>query len=313
MQQSIASCFELYLARSDLRPSSVRFKKQALRYFLKWFGDLEIGSVTPAIAEDYRTLLVKEGRSRSTANGYLANFKPFWNWLRRHGRVPANPFDGVKPFKITEPARETFTPAELARLMTVGDPLWQGRICLGLLGCRRGETLNVTVADIHLDATVPHILLAPKTVGPDRWAWELKDHAIRYVALPKMMRFVGRTVDLHGLIGGLIAALPSGQPYVFVEPRYYRRCVGRTWVPDPTGNFQRMFRAVQRRAQIEPPRRYHELRAAFATAMIDAVGLSRAADALGHSTTQLTRKYDRHGKMSLLSEIGSAAQKCYVS
>jgi len=311
MQQSIASLFELYLARSDLRPSSVRFKKQALGHFLRWFGDVPVGSVTAAVAEDYRTLLVKEGRSKRTANGYLANFRPFWNWLARHGRVPTNPFEAIKPFKVTEQSRQTFSAAELGRLLMVSDDLWRVRICLGLLGCRPGEMLNVVAADIHMDADVPHILLSPKSPGPDTWGWELKDHAVRYVALPVAMQFVGVTVELHRLVGELVRT--AAQPYVFLESRYYRRNVGKTWVPDPTGNFQRMFRTLQRRAGIEPPRRFHELRAAFATAMIPTVGLSRTADALGHSTTQLTRKYDRHSEMLLLADVGSAAQKCYKS
>ncbi len=305
MAQTVASCFELYLARSDLRPASVRFKRQALSHFLKWFGDMAVGDVTPAVAEDYRTLLVK-GRSKRTANGYLANFKPFWNWLRRHGKITISPFDQVRPFKLTEPMRDTFTPAELGRMMRVADGLWRARICLGLLGCRRGEMLNIVAADVHLDDPVPHVLLTPKLPGPDRWGWDLKDHAIRYVALPEAMAFDGCVVDLHGTI----RALPG--PYLFLEERYWRRHVGKDWVGDPTGNFQRMFRAVQRRAQVTP-RRFHELRAAFATAMITAVGLSRAADALGHSTTQLTRKYDRKSGLSLLADVGLVARKCYLS
>lgn len=311
MQQSIASCFELYLARSDLRPSSLRFKRQALKYFIDWFGDIPVDDVTPAIAEDYRTLLVKDGRSKSTANGYLANFRPFWNWLRRHGRIQASPFDAVRAYKVTERARETFSPLELGRLLRVSDRLWRIRICLGLLGCRRGETLNVVVGDIHLDAQVPHVLLSPKSPGPDRWGWELKDHAIRYVALPEKMTFDGIKIALHELIRQQLSEIPRRQPYAFLEPRYYDRHVGQAWVPDPTGNFQRMFRSVQQKAGVEPLRRYHELRAAFATEMITQIGLSRTADALGHSTTQITRKYDRHSKMSLLSEIAGAVRYCY--
>src|SRR5512133_114178 len=170
MQQSILSCFELYLARADLRPASVRFKRQALRYFVEWFGDLPVGRITPAIAEDYRTMLAK-GRSKRTANGYLANFRPFFGWLTKHGRIQADPFDGVQAFKLTEQDRQTFTPQELGRLLKVSDDLWRCRICLGLLGCRRGETLNVTVKEVFLDEPDPYILLSPKKAGADTWGW----------------------------------------------------------------------------------------------------------------------------------------------
>jgi len=313
MQQSIASCFELYLGRADIRPATLRFKRQALRYFVEWFGDMPIGDVAPAVIEDYRTLLAKEGRSKRTANGYMAVFRPFFGWLRRHGRIALNPFDGVSQYKLTDRPKETFTPAELGRLLKVSDDLWRIRICLGLLGCRRGEMLNVVSTDIHLEETVPHILLSPKVPGPNTWGWELKDHAIRYVALPQIMQFDGAAVDLHGLIRVRLQELPLGTPYAFLEARYCKRHVGETWVPDPTGNFQRMFRQVQKHATVTPARRFHELRAAFATVMIGAVGLSRTADLLGHASVQTTRGYDRHSEMSLLSEISLVAQKCYVS
>lgn len=310
MQQSIASLFELYLARCDLRPASVRFKRQALKYFIEWFGDLPVGGITPAIAEDYRTLLAK-GRSKSAANGYLANFRPFFGWLARHGRIPLNPFDGVDAYKLTERQAETFTPAELSRLLSVSDDLWRIRICLGLLGCRRGEMLSVVVLDIHLDDPKPHILLSPKKATAKTYAWEPKDHCIRYVALPEVMQFDGLTVELHRLIRERIGLL--SHPYVCLDEKYARRCAGKSVVFDPTGNFQRMFRALQRRAQIEPVKRYHELRAAFATAMIDHHGLGRAADALGHASTQTTRRYDRKSMMSLVAEMNLVTQKCYVS
>jgi integrase len=127
------------------------------------------------------------------------------------------------------------------------------------------------------------------------------------------MHFDGISVELHRIIQDRIADLPAGHIYVCLEDKYAKRCAGKDQVYDPTGNFQRMFRSLQRQAQIAPQRRYHELRAAFATAMIDHHGLSRAADALGHASTQTTRKYDRKSQMSLVAEIGLVARKCYAS
>lgn len=312
MEQSVSSLFDLYLARSDLRPSSVRFKLQAMRYFVQWFGDLPVGKVTAAIAEDYRTLLAK-GRSKCTANGYLANFRPFWGWLQRHGRIDTNPFDGIDAYKLTDVQRETFTPAELTRLLKVSDNPWRLKICLGLLGCRRGEVMALTVDDVHLSDPMPHILLSPKTATATTYGWELKDHAIRYVALPPVMQFDGMTIDLHALIHEQIAELRNGQPYVCLTESQWKAAAGKDFIYDPVGNFQRRFRLLQKRAGIDPMRRFHELRAAFATAMIDCHGLSRAADALGHASTQTTRRYDRKSMMSLVADMSLMAQRCYRS
>lgn len=313
---SVSKLFELYLSRSDLRPSSVRFKKTALKYFLEWFGDLPVGEVTPAIAEDYRRMLAV-GRSKVSANGYFSNFRPFFKWLFGHGRIPNNPFYGLRLYRITKQKRQTFTSIELSRMLKVADQIWRVRICKGLLGMRRGEMLNVQVCDINLSSPHPHILLCPKKTSRDSWPWQIKDHAIRYVAVPEKMYFDDIVVRLHDDIKGRIEKI--NWPYLNIEERYYRKLI--EWqkegtltdehCADPTGNFQRMFRALQKRAGISPTKRFHELRAAFATAMIDGYGLDRAANALGHSNVQTTRQYDRKSEMSLVADMERIAEKCY--
>jgi integrase len=207
--------------------------------------------------------------------------------------------------------------------MKVADQIWRVRIAFGLLGMRRGEMLNVCRSDINLSSCHPHILLCPKKRSKDTWPWELKDHAARYVALPEKMFFNDIVVRLHDDIKSL---MDNYWPYICLEQRYFLKLI--KWqrdgkpegsnpfekdVLDPTGNFQRMFRSLQKRAGINPTKRYHELRAAFATKMIEGYGLNRAADALGHSNVQTTRKYNRKSEMSLVADMGNIAEKCYQS
>jgi len=320
MDQSVARLHELYLARADLRAASVRFKQQSLAYFVQWFGDVEVENVTQAMAEDFKMLLAK-GRSKVTANGYLSNFKPFWGWLFRHRTIEQNPFEGIQLFRVTPVRRETFSPQELGRIVKVASRLWRVRVCLGLLGCRRAEVLNVLVRDINLSAPHPHILLSPKTVSKNTWPWGLKDHAVRYIALPEMMRFEGACVELHRDVVRLMEKLEDDQPYLCIEKRYFKKLI--RWQKegrqldlqslDPTGNFQRMFRDLQKRANVNPTRRYHELRAAFISKMIEEYDLSRAAEAAGHSSVQTTRQYHRYSEMSLVADMGHVAEKCYQS
>jgi len=313
---ALATMFELYLARSDLRPASVRFKRRALKYFVEWFGDIPVNKVTPAIAEDYRMMLAK-GRSKSSANGYLGNFKPFWVWLRKHNRIDNDPFDGLRLYRITESRHETFSPSDLGRMLRVASRLWRVRICLGLLGMRRGEVLNVTVRDINLSGSRSHILLSPKTATKHTWPWGIKDHAVRCVALPQVMMFNTIRIELHNEIVRRMEQL-SQNPYVCLEDRYYYKLIG--WqregkltdihTSDPTGNFQRSFRALQKRAGVQL-RRFHELRAAFITQVIEKCDLSRAADAAGHSNVQTTRRYHRYNEKALIEELGQIASECY--
>lgn len=315
---SVSELFELYLSRSDLRPSSIRFKRRALKYFLERFGDIEVGGCNLGIAEDYKMLLAK-GRSKSAANGYLANFKPFWEWLFRHGHISSNPFYGIRLYRITKVKRETFSAKELSRMLKVANQIWRVRQCFGLLGMRRGEMLNVCKRDINLSAFHPHILLCPKKRTKDTWPWELKDHAIRYVALPERMYFDDIVVRLHDDIKELMI---NYWPYICLEEKYFVKLI--QWQKeskpnfeedalDPTGNFQRMFRALQIRAGIYQTKRFQELRAAFATKMLskNGIGLERTADALGHSNVQTTRMYNRVSEMSLVADMGRITEKCY--
>lgn len=315
---SVSKLYELYLNRSDLRQSSVRFKRRALKYFVEWFGDIPVGGVNLAVAEDYKTLLAK-GRSKRSANGYLANFKPFWVWLFRHGNIQSNPFSDIRLYRITESKRQTFTLIELGRLIKLASRLWRVRICLGLLGCRRGEVLNLAVCDLNWSASDSHILLSPKKATPYTWPWGLKDHCVRMVALPERMNFHGVTVELHRDLLRLIEDLRDGQPYICVEEKYFRKLM--MWqhdktltdihAADPTGNFQRSFRKLQEKSGISPTKRFHELRASFTTRMIPKIGIERTADALGHSSIEITRKYDRRTQKSLVAEIGRVAENCY--
>jgi len=315
---TVASEFEVYLRRADLRPASKRVKRLALKHFIEEFGDMPVGEVTRSIAEDYRIILTK-GRSKRAANGYLANFKPFWKSLHKHGSIHENPFADLRLFRYTESERQTFTAAELGRLVKTASRLWRVRICCGLLGMRRGEVLNLCVRDINQSGQDSHILLTPKSKTATTWEWDIKDHAQRMVALPERMCFVDVVVELHQDLVRLQEDLPTEQPYLLLEPKYYRKLI--EWqrqneltdedTADPTGNFQRTFRRLQRDALVRPFRRFHELRAAFVTQMIKAQGIDRAADAVGHSSVDITRKYDRRDKQQLVAEVRRLASTFY--
>jgi integrase len=317
MDSTVASLFEVYLARSDLRPASVRFKRKAHNYFLRWFGDMPVTEIRRSVIEDYKNLLSK-GRKKRSANGYFANYRPFFNWLFANGKILSNPFEGIRLYRITESRRQTFSAYELSRLIQTASRLWRVRICMGLLGMRRGEVLNLTVREINQSGRDSHILLQPKKKTATTWPWGIKDHAVRMIALPEYMRFAGYDVYLHRDLVRLQEDLEV-QPYVCLEKKYYDKLIG--WqdegiltdkeISDPTGNFQRFFRQLQQRAGIRELKRFHELRAAFATKMIAKQGLERAADALGHSSVEITRRYDRRTETELVADIGRMAEFFY--
>jgi integrase len=321
MEQSVNEFHELYLSRSKLRPASVDIKRRACKYFVEWFGDIAVGKVTSILAEDYRTMLDRNLGGAVSVNGYLNNFRPFWSWLFRHGYISANPFASIEPLPIEEPPqRETFSPDELSRLLRVSDGLWTIRICLGLLGARRGEMLAVQVHDIHIDEDPPHILLAYKAASGRTLPWAAKGRRRRLIGLPDRMGFPGLIIPLRELI---LQRMEGRAPddYLCLDSRRHERLLTKQQsgslthcdLRDLAGNFPRSFVSLQRAAGLRKPKRFHELRAAFTTAMIDELGLSRAADLVSHTSVEQTRKYDRKSKLELVAQAVRIAATTYVS
>ena len=331
MEESVKAMFEKYIERSDLRPASVDIKWRACRFFLKWFGhpgkdpdgevqyDLPVREVTQPMAADFRTMLGR-GRKKSAVNGYLNNFRAFWSWMRRQGYITVDPFAYIGPVKLEEePPRETFTAAELSRIMAVADPLEKLQVMIGLLGCRRGEMQSIQVRNVHLDAEEPHIRICAKEDTKTTLAWGAKSHRWRPIPLPAAMAFNGRIEPMRKLVVERISEL-HGEPeaYLCVDSRHIKRRLGRerTWndLRDLEGNAPRSFRGLQLRAGIREPRRFHELRSAFTTAMLDAgIDSARVAELVGHASVNQTRKYDRKNRLSLVAEAARVASNTYVS
>jgi hypothetical protein len=80
------------------------------------------------------------------------------------------------------------------------------------------------------------------------------------------------------------------------------------------GNFSRSFRELQKRAAVKEPKRFHELRAAFVTAMFDAnVPVARIAAAVRHARIQQTMKYDRKTDLSIVSDVSQIMENAFAS
>lgn len=319
-QQPVSKMHKLYLERSNLRPASIDVKQRACEYFVEWFGDVPVREVTTSMAEDYRTMLGR-GRGAVSVNTYLNCFRPFWAWLSTHGYIGANPFGLVGPIKADDTAElETFSPRELSAMMMVADDLWRIRICFGLQGGRRGEVLAIQVQDVHLDDEPAHVILGAKKARAGTLPWGTKGHRLRLLAIPARMGFDGVIVPLRQLIAERCRGR-DGQAYVCLTDDRQKILLEKqladqlTWcdLRDTGGNFPREFRALQRRAGIHTPRRFHELRAAFTTKMIDEVGLARAAELVGHASVETTRKYDRTKRMALVAEAAKVTEKTYVT
>jgi len=318
MKQSVSSLFELYLARSDLAESSVALKRRALKWFVEIFGDLSVESVNYAIAEDYRTILAK-GRSKSAANFYLQNFKPFFAWMLKSGYANQNPFASVSLYQIPEQQRPVYSPVEIARIIAVGGLRWKVAILLALCSMRRAEVLNLVVRDIRFDQA--YILISPKKETINTWRWDIKDHNQAIVPMPERIQLPNGEVNLHNLLIELIEKLPFSQPYVMLKPNHYQKMMhlkangelNYELRNNPWPGFSRDYRALLRRAKVTH-KRYHDLRATFATGMAQYLTLTETQKLMRHSSPNTTAKYYiRHEQQQLVAKASEIVKKYYVT
>ena len=325
MEQSVSALFARYLTCSQLTESSVAIKQRALEHFLFLCGDRNVGDISYELGEDYRnglynTLSVmgrEPAKVRQSVNIYLTNFKAFVSWLAKRHLIQFHVWREVRAFTVDEARVRPYTAAEIARILRIADTRWRAMVLLGLMSMRRAEILNLVVRDIHFDRN--YIQIAPKKDTATTWRWSIKNHQQALVPLAPVIETIDETIDLHALLIELIEWLPERQPYVFLRPDTYKTLWDKkqkgelTWQErnNPWGNFSRDFRNLLGRAAVEL-RRFHDLRATFATKMGETLPLRKIQRLMRHSSPQTTARYIHVDEQKLVAESAKLCEKCYA-
>lgn len=332
MKQSVSSLFQLYLSRSDLRESSVAIKSRAVGYFVEAFGDMDVDMIRYAHAEDYRTCLAK-GREKESANIYLKNIKPLFNWMVRCGHITQSPFEGLGEYRVGRKKRKLYAAEEIERIMKVMDAAaksssrnkrvsalrWKVIVLLALSSLRRAEVLNLVVSDIDFDKG--YILVSPKKATKETWPWEIKNHNEAIVPLPEIIKLPGMELNFHMLVIDLIDSLEN-QPYMCLTSRQYNKMMGHqaagtlTWemCNSPWRSFSQDFRKLLKRANVIP-RRFQDLRGTFATKMLtNGCSLVETQRLLRHASPSTTAMhYANIEEQELVAKSAAICEECYVS
>lgn len=316
--RSITNYHVLYLARAGVAESTAELKNRALRYFIKFFGDLPVDEVKYSHAQDFKVMLAK-GRTKCSANIYLSNFKPFFSWLFVNGYISANPFGNLSLYSVSQPIKTTYNKDEIERMLTIADARWQVIILLALSSLRRGEILNLHVRDIFFDKGYIQVNAKKDTVTS--WCWDIKDHQQALTPLPEYIELSER-YELHNLLIRLIEDLPPKQPYVILKPQIYQRRMqqkaeGRLTYElrnNPWGNFNRAFQRLLSRAGVKP-KKFHALRTTFANFCIQSgKSLEETKNLMRHSAVQTTERYyvdvNNH---KLVADTAEKMKKFYVT
>ena len=117
----------------QIAESTLKAYGQAVDEFLAYLGPngggRRLESITTADIEGFIRLLRKDGRSAGTINKLVRKYlsAPFEK-ARKVGKIRFNPVMATAPEKAQAVEKHTFTGDQVAALLTVADPDWQGAI-----------------------------------------------------------------------------------------------------------------------------------------------------------------------------------------
>ena len=282
----------LETARANIRPNTYDTHESIIRvHLVPALGRIKLVDLNAQHIQYFLSQLDKRGASRYTQARIFAVLKRALKVAVRWGLIAYNPADRVDAPRIERKEQRALTEDEARRLLAAvhGDK-WEALYTLALtLGLRRGEALALRWADVNLVDGKLSILRTLQKTG----------EGLQY--LPPKTRLSRRTIKLPAMLVRLllehrsrqqaaIAALRGRSGYWEDHDLLFPSALGTPRHPD---NYNRHFRALLKRAAIEPAR-LHDLRHTAATLMraqrIPDYMISRI---LGHATIRTT--HDLYG------------------
>lgn len=248
-----------------------RIAQLTSRELMKWHADL--------IETDDKG----KARSKATANRILTVLKAGLNHAWGHGRIESNAaWARVKPFRgAVTPKVRYLTEDECKRLIKACTPDFRLMVQAALLtGCRYGELAKLKAQDFHHKV----ITLNDTKAGRSRFV-PLTDEGAKFFKR--------------------VTAGKAGDELLFdhdtVEWRDSKPYVKR--IPWGRAHQIRPIREASKRAEIDPPVSFHDLRHTYASLLaMNGVPLQVIARALGHADTRMTEHHYAHLSPDHVSE-----------
>lgn len=281
----LSECSEAHFRRlqarvgaGDLAQASAVRAREALTYFLTWLQEKHprirrLGQVSREVLTDYQ--LARAGRVRAkTVNTELSLISPMFRQAVRDGSLRVSPFDGLRKLKERDstPAKQ-LSPAQVLRLLKKAkkeDPdLYPYLAGYVYTGARRGELFEVT--------------------------WKQVDEAAGILQVPNLKTSRSpadayRPVPIHPELAKVLRKL---------------RKLERPWPRLPGESFRRRYHRITKAAEMPWLTRLHDLRHAFAGALVSSgVELYTVGELLGHRDPRTTKRYSRLRPEALMDAVG---------
>ena len=294
-----------------LRPSTEKPHAYMLaRWILPELGELPLHKITSARLMEFRTKLLLEKKSPSTANRHISLVRKLLNEARIRGLIETHPAPGgtVPPLPETPPLAAYLSEGEREAFLTVFineiafrkhiqeqrklGPVKKGRGAPAKRrygGGRRGDSEATGEAFRRFAAARPLFLCALDTgltLGDlINLRWHQVDLQNEMISIRRAKTAVPVNIPMTARLVQELRRLPRAKDVDLV----FRTATGEPWT---NIRVQRSFNLAKTLAGITRPFRFHDMRHDFASALArEGVSLYVIAQLLGHTSMRMTMRY----------------------
>jgi integrase len=290
--------------KTRVRPRTLlRYSQLLNQHVLPQIGAVKLAKLRPAHVQALVDNMVAHGlASRTVLHGYRVLSAVLRQALRWQ-LIGTNPAAAIRPPRPERPQLTIPDPEMVKRIIRAveGTSLHAPILVAASSGLRRGELLGLTWASVNLDSGLVRVIRTAQTTDSETKFMDCKtDRSRRTVALPpfaiEVLRKHRREQAERRLLLGpgwvdLDLVFDRGDGH-FIEPDLF------------TQRFQRLA------AKLKLPVRLHDLRHAYATALLIAsVHPKVVSEALGHSSVAFTLDTYSHVLPTMQEASAAAIQK----
>lgn len=240
-----------------------KYKVSVYKAFLEYHGDLPMDKVTPVVVDSF----LKTRQTNNNYNVHRKDLSALFTYARDHLRVIThNPVAEIDKLPHTTARKRIPSEEDVVKLLKTADPLKERPflLCLIHLAARVDEILRLTWEDVDFkNRTVTR--------------WTKKRRGGGYEPIITHMN-----EDLYNSLQ-LLNQKPQHEQWIFLNEE----------TGDRFRNRRKMLYGISKRAGINPPIHYHELRHFVASVLADSKTVSKKtiSEILGHKSLSTTEIY----------------------
>ncbi len=256
-----------HLRQLEIRNQTMQMTNNAVKYFIRLIGDKELSKYTLEDIEQFKNLLVQDGKAPTSVNIYWRMLKTVFSFAVKHEIIRVSPFKLSKCLKLPFTKVDTLSLHDLLKINEkVNNPTHRDLFTTAVLtGMRLSELLNMKWSDINFTAGVINVVNGGGFLTKNG-----KE----------------RVVPMHQRVIEIISQRKRIGVYVFSKSSGYK--YERSFV-------SKIFKRAAREAQLSERIHFHTTRHSCASLLANSgVNIFDIQKILGHSSVNLTANTYSH-------------------